>query len=219
MKLQMVAELAKESVQSRGEVGHGADISSGDSLAVAVAKIASSEITGIQEMLDNLDLAALQRVATAIERACQVLSFGVGASQVGAADLSQKLRRIGRVSVGLVDAHDAVVSTAMLKPGDVAIAFSHGGRTRESREVLRLARDAGALAVAITNVDDSPLTEQADEVLRTAVRETTFRSGAMASRIAQLTLVDYLFVAVLARRSYDQTAQALKATYGSVQAL
>ncbi len=218
MKLQMAAELAKEAAQSGTPAGHGADISPADSLAEAVAKVASSEILGIQETAANLDLGALQRVADAIDRAGRTLLFGIGASHAGAHDLSQKLLRIGRVALDLPDAHDAMVSANLLKPGDVAIAFSHSGRTRESTEVLRAARESGALAVAVTNGEDSPLTRAADEVLGTAVRETTFRSGAMASRIAQLTVVDYLFVAV-ARGDYEHTVQALRSTYDSVRAL
>jgi DNA-binding MurR/RpiR family transcriptional regulator len=57
----------------------------------------------------------------------------------------------------------------------------------------------------------------ADYVLTTAARETTFRSGAMASRIAALTVVDCLFVAV-AQRNYKQTLRALERTYAAVQA-
>ena len=52
-------------------------------------------------------------------------------------------------------------------------------------------------------------------MLTTAARETTFRSGATASRIAQLAVVDCLFVAV-AQRSYDRTMRALDDTYSAV---
>ena len=42
-------------------------------------------------------------------------------------------------------------------------------------------------------------------MLTTAARETTFRSGAMASRLAQLTVVDCVFVGV-AQRTYATDA-------------
>ena len=54
-------------------------------------------------------------------------------------------------------------------------------------------------------------------MLTTAARETTFRSGAMSSRIAALTVVDCLFVAV-AQRNYKQTLRALERTYAAVRA-
>jgi len=56
----------------------------------------------------------------------------------------------------------------------------------------------------------------ADFVLTTAARETTYRSGAMASRLAQLTVVDCLFVGVAARnrararKALEVTAEAIR---------
>jgi DNA-binding MurR/RpiR family transcriptional regulator len=220
LKLQMAAELAKESAEfGIGEPGsYGADISPSDTLAEMVAKIASSEILGIRETADSIDFDVLRRVVRKLERAKRVVLFGVGASNAGAQDLAQKLLRIGHVALAFHDAHDAMVSAALLGTDDVAIGFSHSGRTRETHAFLRGASESGAYTVAVTNVSDSPLAGVANSVLRTAVRETTFRSGAMASRIAQLTIVDYLFVGV-ARSRYDHTVQALKSTYEIVSEL
>jgi DNA-binding MurR/RpiR family transcriptional regulator len=52
-------------------------------------------------------------------------------------------------------------------------------------------------------------------VITTAARETTFRSGATASRIAQLTVVDCLFIGV-AQRHLDDAIGALDATREAV---
>jgi DNA-binding MurR/RpiR family transcriptional regulator len=220
LRLQLAAELGKEAAEFGGTASsaYGADISPSDSLGEMVGKIASSEILGIRETADSIDIPTLERVVRRIERAKRVVLFGVGASNAGAQDLAAKLLRIGHVALAFHDAHDALVSAALLGSGDVAIAFSHNGRTKETIAFLRGARKGGAHTVAVTNVPDSPLTDHADDVLRTAVRETTFRSGAMASRIAQLTIVDYIFVGV-ARGRYDRTVQALKSTYEIVKEL
>ena len=69
----------------------------------------------------------------------------------------------------------------------------------------------------MTNFPWSPITEAADHVLLTAARETAFRSGAMTSRIAQLTVIDCLFV-VLAQRDLPATQAALERTYAAAQA-
>ncbi len=53
-------------------------------------------------------------------------------------------------------------------------------------------------------------------MLTTCARETPFRSGATVSRIAQLAVIDCLFVGV-AQRSFDATTVALEKTYGAVQ--
>ncbi|HEY4224736.1 MAG TPA: MurR/RpiR family transcriptional regulator [Pseudolysinimonas sp.] len=218
-KLQLTAELAKESVESTAGAGqYGADISPNDSLEEMVQKVAASEILGIRETLENLDAKALERIITRIEGAERVVLYGVGASNAGAQDLAQKLLRIGYTALAFYDAHHALVSAALLGDGDVAIGFSHGGRTKETIAFLQRAGRSGAFTVAISNSPVSPLAKAADEHLRTAVRETTFRSGAMASRIAQLTLVDYIFVGV-ARGHYARTVRALQTTHEVVQEL
>ena len=81
----------------------------------------------------------------------------------------------------------------------------------------REAGHRGAVTAALTNFSRSPITEVADQVLTTAVRETTYRSGAMASRIGQLTVIDCLFIGV-AQRHIDEAKAALDATYEAVGA-
>ena len=100
----------------------------------------------------------------------------------------------------------------------MAIGFTHSGQTREIAYFLRAARAGGATTVAITNTTGTAVTELADLTLFTKVRETVFRSGAMASRIAQLSLVDCVFVGV-AQRDHEVTLKALSATYDSVSPL
>ncbi|GAB3808599.1 MurR/RpiR family transcriptional regulator [Humibacter antri] len=218
LKLQMAAELAAETAQLGAESSYGSDIAPTDTLAETVAKISGSELFGIRETAAGLDLDTLQKVIDAVAAAQRTVAFGVAASNMGARDLKEKLLRIGRVALGFTDAHDAVSSASLLGPRDVVIGLSHGGQTREVGELLRVAHAGGATTVAITNVPGSPVTRDADLVLRTSVRETTFRSGAMASRIAQLTIVDYIFVGV-ARTTYEASVQALKTSRESLTRL
>lgn len=218
LRLALAAELATEERQFGADRRHGADIRPSDTLSQAIEKITNAEILGIQETAAALDVGVLGDIVHRMSRAEKILSFGVGASNLAAQDLTQKILRIGRVAIDARDAHDAVSSAALLRDRDVAVAFSHSGRTREAVEFLRVARRSGAFTVAITNTSDSEIVEQADRVLRTAVREMTFRSGAMASRTAQMTLVDYLF-AGLARERYKAAVSALEATYDAVRAL
>lgn len=218
MRLHMATELATESAQFGRDSDYGSDIAQSDSLAGMVSKISSSEIVGVQETAAGLDLDALQAVIDHVARARSVVLFGVAASNAGAHDLAHKLLRIGALALSFQDAHDALVPATLLGPNDVAIGFSHGGSTREAIEFLSAARAGGAFTVAVTNAENAPLTDHADAILRTAVRETAFRSGAMASRIAQLTIVDYIFVGV-ARTKYDQSVAALKRTRESTERL
>jgi len=192
------------------------EINRTDTATDVVSKIAFHEARTIEETARMLDLDALERAVDAVAAAPRVDVYGAGSSGLTAQDLGQKLTRIGIACFAPVDLHGQLQSAALLEAGCVAVAVSHTGTTVETVQALTLARDAGATTVAVTNFPTSPLAELADVVLATTARETQFRSGAMSSRIAQLAIVDFLFVRV-AQRRYDRTTAALKATYEAVR--
>lgn len=192
------------------------DIGPGDDLAEIVEKVSFADARAIEETAAQLDLGVLEAVVDAVAAAGQVELYGIGASGVVARDLEQKLRRIRRPASASMDGHAALTSAALLGATDVAMAFSHTGRTHDTIDPIAEAARRGATTVAVTNDARSPLARAATLTLTTAARETTFRSGAMASRLAQLTVVDCLFVAV-AQRTYAQTLDALDRTYEAVR--
>ena len=194
----------------------GAEIGPDDSLADVVAKVAYADARAVEETAQQLDTEALESVVDALAGACRVDLYGVGASAFVALDLQQKLHRIRRVCFAWSDAHVALTSAALLGPGDVAVGISHRGTTTETVEALERAAQGGAITVALTNFPRSPLAAVADHVLTTAARETTYRSGAMASRIAQLMVVDCLFIG-LAQRGLPESRAALEVTYEAVR--
>lgn len=194
----------------------GSDIGPSDDLAAVVEKVAFADARAVEETAAQLDVAVLARVVQAISQARRIDIYGVGASAFVALDFQQKLHRIGCTAFAWGDPHIALTSAALLKAGDVAVGISHTGTTKDTVDALAEARSHGATTVALTNFPRSPISAAADHVLTTAARETTFRSGAMASRIAQLTVVDCLFIGV-AQRRYDETLEALEATRAAVQ--
>lgn len=194
----------------------GSEIGPADSLADVIQKVAYADARAVEETAQQLDAEALGSVVDALAGACRVDLYGVGASAFVALDLQQKLHRIRRVCFAWSDAHVALTSAALLGPGDVAVGISHRGTTTETVEALERAAEGGATTVALTNFPRSPLAAVADHVLTTAVRETTYRSGAMASRIAQLLVVDCLFIG-LAQRGLPESRAALEVTYEAVR--
>jgi DNA-binding MurR/RpiR family transcriptional regulator len=191
-------------------------IGENDSVADVVAKISYADSRAVEETGAALDVAALTAAIEAVKAAGRIDVYGIGASALVAHDLHQKLHRLGLISFSWADPHLALTSAAVLEVGDVAIGISHTGTTIDTVDALRVARQHGATTIAVTNFAKSPITEEADLVLTTAARETTFRSGAMASRIAQLALIDCLFTGV-AQRSYDHAIDTLETTYAAVQ--
>lgn len=214
---QLRLALATESGRMEGDGRRvvGSDIGPRDPLHTVVEKIAYADARAVEDTAAQLDVDVLRSVVDAVVRAGRVDLYGVGASAFVAADFQQKLHRIGRVAFAWSDVHVALSSAAVLGAGDVAFGISHTGTTPETIDALAEAGRHGAVMVALTNAPRSPIAAQADLVLTTAARETTFRSGAMASRLAQLTVVDCIFVGV-AQRTFRRTQAALEATRDAV---
>lgn len=191
------------------------DIRPGDDLEQVVEKIAFADARAVEETAEQLDLRELREVIDALVSARRIDIYGVGASAFVGLDLQQKLHRIGRVAFAWVDPHVALTSAALLGPQDVAVGISHSGATADTVDALAEARARGVTTIAVTNFPRSELAGVADHVLTTAARETTFRSGATASRLAQLTVVDCIFVGV-AQQTYASSQHALEATHAAV---
>ncbi|MEU4247900.1 MurR/RpiR family transcriptional regulator [Amycolatopsis sp. NPDC026612] len=213
LRIALAADTAR--TEARSSRNLGGEIGPEDDLAAVIGKVSFADARAVEETADQLDVATLQRVIEVVANAGRVDVYGVGASAFVAADLQQKLHRIGRVCFAWSDTHIMLTSAAVLSPGDVAIGVSHTGATTDTVEALRVAREHGANTIAVTNFPRSPITEVSDHVLTTAARETTFRSGATASRIAQLTVIDCLFIGV-AQRHMDASVNALDATRDAV---
>ena len=191
-------------------------INAGDSVSDLIDKIIYADARAIEDTGGALDVETLTAAIDAVCAARRIDLYGVGASALLAHDLHHKLHRIGLTSFSWSDPHLALTSAAMLGDTDVAIGISHTGTTIDVLDALRVAREHGATTIGVTNFVKAPIAGHADLLLTTAARETTFRSGPMASRIAQLVVVDCLFAGV-AQRHYDSAIGALETTYAAVQ--
>lgn len=97
----------------------------------------------------------------------------------------------------------------LLTERDAAVGISYSGKTDYVISGMKAAKEAGAVTICITKYGNSPLSEIADIQLYTSSTENDIRSGATASRITQLNIIDMLYLGV-ASRSYDQSVDYLE---------
>lgn len=202
--------LAQSSEQSDKEHIYG-EIEADDSANIIVEKIFQiyhHSLNATKKFLLNADVAACVNLILGAER---VFFFGYGASGIVALDAEQKLKRIDHVAEALTDSHSQKTVAALLTTKDLVIAISDSGRTKELISSVKVAKKVGTKIVGITSNLGSPLTQLADQVLLTSSKETPFRGSALASRMAQLAVIDVLFLGV-ATNEYDHTLTALNKT-------
>lgn len=196
------------------------DISSDDSLGALLQNIANNGMKAISDTSDILDLDKLEVVVGMLEKATVINFFGLGASHIVSLDAHQKFLRISKFATAFSDLHLLTVQIASMREGDILFVVSFSGETKEVIEAVRLAKVHNVKTVSLTGYRKNTVSEMADiNLFVSSVREAEFRSAATASRIAQLHVIDVLFMAV-ASRTYedsiakiDRTRKAIKTMY------
>lgn len=186
-----------------------------DSLADVASKVSSANARSIEDTVAALDMDALEKAVDALLAARRIDVVGIGSSYLSASDLVQKLDRFGLNIHGHSDRHAAVTAVALRSEGDVVVGFSHAGSTDDVRSAMDLAVANGVLTLMITSNANSPLAKLADIALTYRSTEPTYRLGAMASRIAQLALVDCIF-AGMATKQPGPIRAAIDRTFAAV---
>ena len=170
----------------------------------------------LEETLAIADVEAFERAADLIHAARRRDLYGVGGSAQIARDVSHKMLRIGVRTNVFDDAHMMAMSAGLLGKDDLAIGFSHSGATLIVLDALQLARRSGARTIAVTNYLGSPIAEVADVVLCSTARGSPLLGENAAARVAQLTMLDAIFVLV-AQRDYATAERALSRTKEAVR--
>ena len=176
------------------------DITETDTALEIAEKIFSTNGKTIESTRQILDGASLEKTVELFLGARRIEFFGSGGSAVVALDAYHKFVRSGLQVSAMLESHMQLMSASQLTAEDVAVVISHSGASKETLDIAKLLKEKGVPTIAITNYAKSPLSKIADVSLFTVSQETAFRSEALASRIAELSLIDALFTAVMMRR-------------------
>jgi DNA-binding MurR/RpiR family transcriptional regulator len=188
------------------------DLEPDDGVDIAIRKIFQSNVQTLHDTQAALDVGAMNRAVSLLRKARRIEIYGIGSAATIAEDAYYRMLRIGlNVSVA-VDSHIQAISASLTGPGVATLTISHSGSTHETVTATRLAKEAGASTICITNFGKSPIQAFADVLLFTMARETNFRTEAMTSRLAQLAIIDVL-IACLALSDYERSVKTLRQTF------
>ena len=192
------------------------EVSPEDSGTEIVQKVFRTSIQALEETLSIFDPVAFDRAVEILYGARQRDFYGIGGSAQIARDVAHKFLRIGIRASIFDDAHMMLMSASLLGPEDVAVGYSHSGSTTAVLEPLTLARQRGARTIAVTNYGGSPIAKIADIVLCSTAQGSPLLGENAAARIAQLNILDAVFVAV-AQRDLIAAEANLANTMGAVR--
>lgn len=207
---QLKLSLAQEVVQPVQFIHE--DLQPNDDTTAVCRKTFHAGAQALKDTLSILDPEAVKQAVEVIHAARRVEIYGIGSSAPIATDAQYRMLRIGLNVTAVVDSHVQAISASRTDPSVAVMTISHSGATHETLTATRLAREAGAKTIVVTNFGRSPILAHADVKLFTMARETKFRTEAMTSRIAQLCVIDAV-IGALALSDYDHATETLKQTF------
>jgi RpiR family carbohydrate utilization transcriptional regulator len=193
---EMKISAAMSAIPERKQLDEAA--SEADDGYTVCSKVFGASIRGLNETLSILKPADLDRAVSMLANASKIEFYGNGGSAAVAKDAQHKFVKTGIQTAYYEDAHMQLMSSSLLGEGDVAVAISYSGSNKDILEAMKVAKAAGAFVLLITGFAKCPLAKVADVALWVSAGET-FKSESSRSRIAQLCLLDSLYVAVMLR--------------------
>ena len=172
----------------------------GDNMQTVTHKVLQGAASALANLEQHISPDDVERAVTRIAKARRVDCYAVGnTSMFMASDAQARFFRLGLVSNFYFDAHLQLVSAATMNKHDVALAISHIGRMPFLLETVDVAKEQGAMIIAITR-PDTPLAKRADIVLPVVVpADPSMRVGTEAY-LAQMAYIEILMVGTGLRR-------------------
>ncbi|MBD3647852.1 MAG: SIS domain-containing protein [Pseudomonadales bacterium] len=187
-----------------------AGVTSADSPADASIKVLESSIQALVELRSSISRMPFDEALAALGEARQIVFVGLGASGLVARDACHKFFRLGIPCTTALDTPTIIQQASIAEGHDVFIAISHTGQWSDLVQGMKLARDRGAMVIAVTD-RNSRLADVASVTFHCHPREDTNIYTPMSSRLAQLTVLDALQVS-LAIHAGEEAEQKLKQT-------
>ena len=187
-------QLGKESLATFNNIYQA--ITPKDNESDIIDKVFSGNIKSLEETLRILNKADLVRAVEKIAKCHRLVFFGIGSSGYLVQDAALRFSQLDMQAEAYVDSYQILNQSLRLKKGDVAFGLSHSGRSAITVEALNLALKSGATTIGISNYLRSPLHKVSSIFLCTSFPESRVKVAALSSRIAQMGLIDAVYLLV-----------------------
>lgn len=170
-------------------------LDSKDTVAEFQQKIFDSMIGNLINIRDQLDSETLEEAIDALAKAKRIEFYGFGASAAVCSDAQHKFYRLQISAAAYSDPHMQTISAVSLSEGDVVVAVSQTGRTKDLLHSASLVNQAKATLITLCP-SQTPLADLATIPIHIDVEEDKDLSTLMSSRVLHLVVIDVLAVGV-----------------------
>ena len=180
-----------------------------DSTAEILDKVLGASIQVLSETRDFINHKKFGEAVECIRNANIIIFCGMYTSSTIVHDAYMRLYRIGYPVFCFTDPYEAKIAASMLDENCVVLGVSHTGRTKETIETLRLAKENGAKVIALTSFVRSPILDVADISLVICSSASEGVMEAVSSRISHIAVMDALCTCLGISR-YEQTTKRIE---------
>lgn len=166
-----------------------------DTQDVMIQKVLNNHMAVLRETYQLIDPATLATTTQWLSKAGHICFFGVGASSTSALEANNRFLRVCPRTECSLDARMQLMRASMMSENDVAILFSYSGATKETVDIAKAAKNAGARSICISRFSHSPLAEICDLLFLCGGNDGPLQSGNLSVKISQLLLMEVLYIA------------------------
>jgi DNA-binding MurR/RpiR family transcriptional regulator len=165
-----------------------------DSDEQVVRQVFLGNIRSLEDTLRMCETGVLVKAAKTLAAARRIIFIGIGGSGNVARDAALRFSHLDIQAEAYTDFYQILIQALRAKPGEVVFGISHSGRSHVTIEGINLARSNGAVTMGISNYPGSPLGTSCEMFFCTSFPENRVKVAALSSRIAQLCLIDALYL-------------------------
>ena len=181
-------------------------------------RVVEVELEAVEALLERIDDSFAEAVEILYNCRGRVVLTGMGKSGIIARKIAATMASTGTPSFFLHPAEGVHGDLGMITRGDVVIAISNSGNTKEVLEVVPVVKRLGLKLIAMTGNRNSELARRADVVLDVSVKREACPLGLAptASTTATLVMGDALAMALLKRKGFKKEDFAFVHPAGSL---
>lgn len=190
-------------VTSEKETVYDETVSSSDTIKDIMKKVFQSNMQTLQNTMVMANDENYQEVVNALVTAKSIHFFGVGDAYAACQFAFMKFSRLGVVSSAESDIMMQFTAANNLGPGDVALAVSYEGRSRNVVQAMSIAKKRGATTICITKMSKSPLLKYTDIPLYIAISDLSVGRDKVTRRVADQFILDVLYLGYINQKKQD----------------
>ncbi|MBN1939461.1 MAG: KpsF/GutQ family sugar-phosphate isomerase [Candidatus Aminicenantes bacterium] len=177
-----------------------------DDIIQAGRDVLALEAAAVSALGDKIGESFVRAVNLLFRTKSRVIVLGMGKSGLVGRKIAATLASCGTAAMFVHPAEAGHGDLGMILEGDVVIAVSYSGETREIVDLLGYIKRLGVKLILITGAPHSRIARYSDIVLEARIEKEAGPSGLVptASSTAALALGDALAIAVMKRKGFSE---------------